>query len=72
MGDTSKRKRRTRARSQNPIETGGAVLRKTDYSRLKNGLIRQPVFSQDKLENVHQTALRVLQELGIRVLHPAA
>ncbi|MCZ6723231.1 MAG: trimethylamine methyltransferase family protein [Gammaproteobacteria bacterium] len=47
-------------------------LRNVNYSALKNPLIRQPAFSEDRLEAVHATALRVIEELGIRVLNENA
>jgi trimethylamine--corrinoid protein Co-methyltransferase len=34
--------------------------------------MRQPAFSQDRLEAIHATALRVIEELGIRVLNENA
>ncbi len=46
--------------------------RNVNYAALKNPLIRQPAFSEDRLEAVHQTALRVIGELGIRVLNAEA
>ena len=46
--------------------------RKVNYSGLKNPLLRQPAFSDDRVEAVHQTALRVIEELGIRVLNDEA
>ena len=56
---------------------GGAEIshshkRNVNYSALKNPLIRQPAFSEDRLEAIHQTALRVIEELGIRVLNQEA
>jgi len=42
--------------------------RKVDYRNLKNPFIPQGVFSEDEVESLHQTALRVLSELGIKVL----
>ena len=60
------KKRRSRSGS---AQTG---IRKVNYSSLKNPLIRQPVFSDDRVESIHQTALRVLEELGIRVLNNEA
>ena len=58
-----------RRRRESP---GSASLRAVDYRTLKNALCRQPAFSQDRLEAVHSTALRVLEELGIRVLNAQA
>ena len=46
--------------------------RKANYSNLRNTLIRQPAFSQDRLEALHDTALRVIEELGIKVLNDEA
>ncbi|MGB0849521.1 MAG: trimethylamine methyltransferase family protein [Thiolinea sp.] len=46
--------------------------RTAHYSALKNSLTPQPAFSQDRLEHIHRTALRVLDELGIRVLNAEA
>jgi trimethylamine---corrinoid protein Co-methyltransferase len=46
--------------------------RKVDYRKLRNTLVRQPAFSQDRLEAIHNTALRVLEELGIKVLNDEA
>ena len=46
--------------------------RKTNYRQLRNTLIRQPAFSQDRLEAIHDTALRVIEELGIKVLNDEA
>jgi trimethylamine--corrinoid protein Co-methyltransferase len=46
--------------------------RKANYSNLRNSLIRQPAFSQDRLEAIHDTALRVIEELGIKVLNDEA
>ena len=46
--------------------------RKVNYRGLKNPLIRQPAFSEDRLEAIHDTALRVIEELGIKVLNDEA
>jgi trimethylamine--corrinoid protein Co-methyltransferase len=65
--------RRNRRRST--ARTNGAgrpTANKVDYSALKNPLARQCSFSEDRVEAIHQTALRVLQELGIRVLNEDA
>ena len=42
------------------------------YGALRNSFTPQPVFTQDRLEHIHRTALRVLDELGIRVLNVEA
>jgi len=46
--------------------------RQVNYRNLTNPLIRQPAFSEDRLEAIHQTALRVIEELGIKVLNDQA
>ena len=46
--------------------------RQISYRKLKNPLIRQPAFSGDRIEAIHQTALRVIGELGIKVLNAEA
>ena len=46
--------------------------RTVDYSKLRNPLLRQPAFSQDRLEAIHDTALRVIEQLGIKVLNDEA
>ncbi|GAB4382969.1 trimethylamine methyltransferase family protein [Albidovulum sp.] len=46
--------------------------RAADYRRLRNPFPVMSLFSDDEAANLHQTALRVLEELGIRVLLPEA
>ncbi len=46
--------------------------RKISYRNLRNTLILQPAFSEDRLEAIHDTALRVLENLGIKVLNEEA
>ena len=60
----------SRRRSRNSVSE--QPIRHTDYSRLLNPLTYQNAFSEDKLESLHQTALRVIGELGIRVLNQQA
>ena len=51
---------------------GGASrpsARQASYHPIWNTLPRAEVFSADQINNIHETALRVLEELGIRVLH---
>ena len=38
------------------------------YRSLSNPLLRQPAFSADRIEAIHEAALRTLEELGVRVL----
>ena len=60
------RRRRGGGRSDGPP----ASLRKVDYRHLRNPFAPQTVFSEDRIAAIHDTALRVLEELGIRVLLP--
>ncbi|MFT5220607.1 MAG: trimethylamine--corrinoid protein Co-methyltransferase [Planctomycetota bacterium] len=46
--------------------------RPVNYRQLRNPLIRQPAFSEDRVQAIHQTALRVVAELGIKVLNAEA
>ena len=65
------RRARRRAAANGSSQTG-STKREVNYRALKNPLIRQPSFSEDRLEDIHQTALRVVEELGIRVLNDEA
>lgn len=47
-------------------------IRQPNYRQLKHPFPAQTVFSEDEVNNIHQTALRVLEELGIKVLLPEA
>lgn len=42
--------------------------RQSEYRLLRNPFQQQTVFSDDEINAIHQTALRVLEELGIKVL----
>ena len=46
--------------------------RAINYSQLRNPLRLQAAFSEDRVEAIHQTALRVVEELGIKVLNEEA
>lgn len=48
------------------------IARHSAYRTLKNPFQLQSAFSADQVENIHLTALRVLEELGMKVLLPAA
>ena len=50
----------------------GACVRKTDYRNLKNPFPTMNVFSEDRIEAMHEAALNVLETLGIKVLLPEA
>jgi trimethylamine--corrinoid protein Co-methyltransferase len=61
-------KRGRRGRS----EAGQPSSRRTDYRGLRNPFIPQPLFSEDRIAAIHETALRVLEELGLKILLPQA
>ena len=63
-------RRRKSSRHHGVAATGHR--REVDYRHLKNPLLRQPAFSDDRIEKIHETALRVVEELGIRVLNGEA
>jgi trimethylamine--corrinoid protein Co-methyltransferase len=42
------------------------------YRQLRHPFAAQQVFSDDEIANIHNTALRVLEELGVKVLLPEA
>ncbi len=46
--------------------------RAVDYHNLANPFTPQAVFTEDEVESLHRNALRILQELGIRILLPEA
>ena len=62
-------KRGRRGRGAKQAETSGRVV---NYRQLRNPFPNMDVFSADEAENMHQSALRILQELGMRVLLPEA
>ena len=47
---------------------GAGPRRRADYRVLRNPFKPQSVFSDDRVLAIHQTALRVLEELGMRIL----
>ncbi|PVH28842.1 trimethylamine methyltransferase family protein [Pararhodobacter oceanensis] len=58
-------RRRAQSEAANP-------LRETRYKQLRHPFQPQSIFSEDEVANIHQTALRVLEDLGIKVLLPEA
>lgn len=55
--------------------SGGAkahATRKTDYRNLRNPFPAMSVFSDDRVEAIHEAALSALETLGIKVLLPQA
>ncbi|MEM8750306.1 MAG: trimethylamine methyltransferase family protein [Pseudomonadota bacterium] len=70
MTEQPARRRNRRARPAAPDVGGGE--RKVDYRKLENTLPPVAAFSEDKAAAIHEKSLRVLQELGIKVLLPEA
>jgi trimethylamine--corrinoid protein Co-methyltransferase len=64
--------RGARRRGQRTATAEPEARRSLAYRKLRNPFQPQAVFSQDQVEAIHETALRVLQELGIKVLLPDA
>ncbi len=64
---TGNRKRRRRASGGNTKSA-----RVVNYRQLRHPFQPQTMFSNDEVENIHNTALRVLQELGLKTLLPEA
>ena len=61
-----------RRRGRANAASSGAEARHPNYRTLKNPFAPQPVFSDDRVAAMHATSLRVLQELGMKVLLPEA
>jgi len=61
---------RTRSRKKDRNKGGGP--RQVNYRQLKNPFQPQTVFSEDEVLDIHNTAFRILSELGIRILLPQA
>lgn len=67
--------RESKRRRQSRRVRGGAATsprREVNYRDLRNPFPTMDVFSADQIANMHETALRTLEELGIRVLLPEA
>lgn len=59
-------------RRRRPRPEGGGGARQVDYRTLRNPFPPVPAFSDDAVGQMHATALRVLQELGMKILLPEA
>lgn len=59
-------------RRRNRREAAAAPARAVDYRRLRNPFPPMKAFSDDRIEAMHETALKVLEDLGVRVLLPEA
>ena len=60
-----------RARARNTAATA-ELPRAAAYRQLRHPFEPQRVFSDDAVTQIHETALRVLQELGLKILLPEA
>jgi len=67
VGDSGRRRRRRGAGTES-----AASARVVNYRQLRNPFTPQSIFSEDEVMAIHQTSLRVLEELGIKVLLPEA
>ncbi len=63
---------RTRRRRGRAEATAAPVQRKVNYRNLRNPFPTMDVFSADEIASMHETALRTLEELGMKVLLPEA
>lgn len=61
-----------RERRHRQGDTRAQAVRRIDYRNLKNRFAPQAVFSADEVAAIHETALRVLEDLGMKVLLPEA
>ena len=64
---TTGRRRSRRSRNDAP-----PVTRKTDYRNLRNPFPMMSLFSEDRIEAIHEASLTLLETLGIKVLLPEA
>lgn len=62
---------RGRRRGRGDAKGSSAPARVADYRQVKNTLPKATAFSDDEIQSIHTTSLRVLEELGIKVLLPA-
>ncbi|WP_136443826.1 trimethylamine methyltransferase family protein [Pacificoceanicola onchidii] len=54
------------------VDTSAAPKRDVNYRQLRNPFPVMDVFSTDEIANMHETALRTLEELGMKVLNAEA
>ncbi len=69
ISQTSERGRRRRGRG---ADAAPPPSRDVNYRQLRNPFPQMEVFPEDQIADMHETALRVLQELGVKVLLPEA
>ncbi|MEM8789075.1 MAG: trimethylamine methyltransferase family protein [Pseudomonadota bacterium] len=63
---------RARSRRRRGAEPGAASQRQVNYRQLRNPFPAMDVFPAEQIEDMHATALRILEDLGMRVLLPEA
>lgn len=71
MGPEGQNTRSTRGHRRNR-DAAPEAPRAPDYRRLRHPFPAQTIFSEDEVACIHETALRVLEELGMRILLPEA
>lgn len=59
-------------RRRNAQQNAGTAARQPNYRQLRHPFEPQKMFSDDEVGAIHDTALRVLEQLGIKVLLPEA
>ena len=62
-------KRRGRRSKEELVDSSSRPI---NYRQLRSPFPTMDVFSLDEIANIHATALRTLEELGIKVLHREA
>lgn len=72
MVDKETKGRRGGGRRRRGNAATNTVARQPNYRQLRHPFKPQTVFSDDEVHAVHTTALRVVEELGIKVLLPEA
>lgn len=70
--ETGNRRSAGRRRRRGGDASLSAPARQPDYRQLRHPYTPQSMFSEDEVAAIHETALRVLEELGIRILLPEA
>ncbi|WP_170403863.1 trimethylamine methyltransferase family protein [Ruegeria arenilitoris] len=69
ISQTSERGRRRRGRG---AEAAPPPTRDVNYRQLRNPFPQMEVFPADQIADMHETSLRTLEELGVKVLLPEA
>ena len=59
--------RRQRSRRQKQSQGGPTPLAQSDFSSIRNSLPALTPLSQDQLETIHHSSLKLLQEIGMEV-----